>query len=391
MKNNVTILIPVFNEERFIEKAILSAVKQAEQVIISDNGSTDKSYHLCEQLASRYKNIKLFKQKTNLGGIGNLSFLYKHVSTKYVMNMGAHDALSENYIYELKKCLDKNPEAIMAFAPSICIDDNDNIIKEKMLDDFDKGFSSENILQRVYTTIIMEYNYAFLGLFRTQEFLSNAIFILKAGVDHVIMSKCAARGKFLRCLNTRFYLRIPTREESEEAYMERLSGVNQKTDLSYMCVNQLSILDSIYSINNIEKNKYFNDAKIFLNNAYKYNCNEYVKFIINKIKKSKENIILYGAGTDAEEVVEKLKSNILFIVDKDTKKHNTNFYGIPIYNIDKILEHQDIKILISPRGRVDLISQDLINMYNIKESSLISLEINKNFIDEFIKENIQEG
>ena len=166
--------------------------------------------------------------------------------------------------------------------------------------------------------------------------------------------------------------------------MERLSGVNQKTDLSYMCVNQLSILDSIYSINNIEKNRYFNDAKIYLNNKYRSNCNEYVKFIINKIKKSKENIILYGAGTDAEEVVEKLKSNILFIVDKDTKKHNTNFYGIPIYNIDKILEHQDIKILISPRGRVDLISQDLINMYNIKESRLISLEINKNFIDEFI-------
>ena len=30
-------------------------------------------------------------------------------------------------------------------------------------------------------------------------------------------------------------------------------------------------------------------------------------------------------------------------------------------------------------------------MYNIKESRLISLEINKNFIDEFIKETYQKN
>jgi len=385
---DVTIVIPVLNEERFIEKAILSAVKQAEQVIISDNGSTDKSYHLCEQLASRYKNIKLFKQKTNLGGIGNLSFLYKHVSTKYVMNMGAHDALSENYIYELKKCLDKNPEAIMAFAPSICIDNNDNILEEKMLDDFDKGFSSENILERVYTAIVMEYNYAFFGLFRTKGFLSNALFDSKAGVDHVIMSKCAASGKFLRCLNTRFYLRVPTREESNEAYMERLSGINQQVDMSYMCANQLSILDSIYQINMIEKDIYYNNAKIYLNNKYNFFCNEYVRFIINKIKLSKQNIILYGAGTNTKEIIEILKANILFIVDKDVEKHNTYFHGLPIYSIDKIHKYEDINILISPRGRFDIISQDLMEIYHIPQNRLISLEINKDFMYEFIKINI---
>lgn len=386
---DVTILIPAYNEEKHIEQAILSAVNQAEYVIVSDNCSTDKTPEICKRLAKEYKNLIFYEQKENLGSVKNIEFLYNQVKTDYAMNMGGHDVLSENYVYELKKCLDKNPEAIMAFAPSICIDDNDNIIKEKMLDDFDKGFSSENILQRVYTSIIMEYNYAFFGLFRTKEFLSNAVFLPKGGVDHVIMSKCAARGKFLRCLNTRFYLRIPTREESEEAYMERLSGINQQADMSYMCAIQLSILNSIPSINNIEKDRYFNEAKKYLNQIYRYNWHEYKEFIINKIKKSKENIILYGAGTDAEKIIKKQQLNILFIVDKDTEKHNTYFCGIPIHSINKIYEYPDFKIIITPRGRFDIISEDLIDTYNINETRIMSLEvlkIDENFLDEFIKE-----
>lgn len=385
---NITIVIPSYNEVQFIERAILSAVSQAEFVIVSDNCSTDGTQEICKKLTKEFSNLIFYAQEKNIGAVKNAEFLYKQVQTDYVMTMGAHDALSENYVYELKKCLDKKPEAIMAFAPSICIDNNDNILEEKMLDDFDKGFSSENILERVYTAIVMEYNYAFFGLFRTKGFLSNALFDSKAGVDHVIMSKCAASGKFLRCLNTRFYLRVPTREESNEAYMERLSGINQQVDMSYMCANQLSILDSIYQINMIEKDIYYNNAKIYLNNKYNFFCNEYVRFIINKIKLSKQNIILYGAGTNTKEIIEILKANILFIVDKDVEKHNTYFHGLPIYSIDKIHKYEDINILISPRGRFDIISQDLMEIYHIPQNRLISLEINKDFMYEFIKINI---
>ena len=45
---DVTILIPAYNEEKHIEQAILSAIHQAEYVIVSDNCSTDKTPEICK-------------------------------------------------------------------------------------------------------------------------------------------------------------------------------------------------------------------------------------------------------------------------------------------------------------------------------------------------------
>ena len=102
---DVTILIPTYNEEKHIEQAILSAVNQAEYVIVSDNCSTDKTPEICKKLAKEYKNLIFYEQDNNIGAVKNGEFLYSQVKSKYVMTMGGHDILEENYTFELKKIL----------------------------------------------------------------------------------------------------------------------------------------------------------------------------------------------------------------------------------------------------------------------------------------------
>lgn len=374
---DVTILIPSYNEAKSIEKAIRSAVPQAEFVIVSDNCSTDGTQEICKRLAKKFSNLVFYEQSKNLGGVKNAEFLYKQVQTDYVMNMGAHDILAENYVYELKKCLDENLDSVMAYAPAISIDDDDKILSETMLDDFATGFSSDNVLERVYTATVMEYNYAFFGLFRSDIFLKNMDFTKKAGVDHLIMAKCAQDGKFVRCLDTRFYLRVPTREESPDKYMERLAGTDEVSsfDMSYMCVGLLNIIsDSKYACED-KQEILCTQARKYLQKKYAFYCSDYIKSRLDQLSKANELMILYGAGLDADRILPVLKKNILFIVDKDPKKHGTYKSGILVQSLEKLNEYKENKIIIGLIGRFELISLSLRSEYSIDVDRLISLDV----------------
>jgi glycosyltransferase involved in cell wall biosynthesis len=374
---DVTIIIPAYNEARFIEKAIRSAVSQAEFVIVSDNCSTDGTQQICKRLAKEFSNLVFYEQSKNLGSVKNAEFLYKQVQTDYVMNMGAHDVLAENYVYELKKCLDENPDAVMAYAPVISVDDDNQVLCETLLDDFATGFSSENVLERIYTAIKMEYNYAFYGLFRTDIFIKNADFIKEAGVDHLIMAKCAKDGKFIRCLNTRFYLRVPAREESTEMYMNRLAGEICEMDMSYACVHQLNILDSIDYSNQKEKDYIYNKARLSLHARYGKYCVNYAISMLKKLTKTNYKYILYGAGTNSQMIMPIVSDKILFIVDQDINMQEQKLDNIDIYPVEIINDYPDIPIIISQLGRFHIISLEIIKNYGVSVSRLISLDVDK--------------
>lgn len=58
----ISIIIPVFNCEKYIEKCLSSIVNQNVdmEIILIDDHSTDKSCDLCKKLQKKYKQVKLF-------------------------------------------------------------------------------------------------------------------------------------------------------------------------------------------------------------------------------------------------------------------------------------------------------------------------------------------
>ena len=98
-----SIIIPLYNKEKYIESTLMSVLNQSFQdfeVIIVDDGSTDKSY----QIASKFENnrIKLLKQ-INQGVSVARNLGIQQAQSKYIALLDADDLWYENHLFELKK------------------------------------------------------------------------------------------------------------------------------------------------------------------------------------------------------------------------------------------------------------------------------------------------
>ncbi|MFS0559814.1 glycosyltransferase family 2 protein [Terribacillus sp. 179-K 1B1 HS] len=99
MKNfKVTIIVPMYNVEAYIEEAIDSVIGQSifheVELIIIDDCSTDLSFQLAEQKSKQYPtNINLFQQSVNRGVSASRNMGLKHASGEYVFFLDSDDVL----------------------------------------------------------------------------------------------------------------------------------------------------------------------------------------------------------------------------------------------------------------------------------------------------------
>ena len=92
----VSVIIPVYQAERFVENAVQSACEQKEvsEVILIEDYSTDNSLKLCEELTKKYSSmVKLFQHKDGLnhgaGASRNLGI--KKSKGKFIAFLDADD------------------------------------------------------------------------------------------------------------------------------------------------------------------------------------------------------------------------------------------------------------------------------------------------------------
>lgn len=370
---HVTILIPTYNEEKHIEQAILSAVNQAEYVIVSDNCSTDKTPEICKKLAKDYKNLIFYEQENNIGAIKNGEFLCSQVKSKYVMTMGGHDILEENYTFELKKILEENPNCVLAYPNFTNIDDDNQIIGYYDARELKFGVESNDIFTRVYTIINSLSNCSiFFGLARTEELLNSCDYSLVSAIDHVILCNLVSKGKFIQNTNATFYRRYPTRTNNNQEYMKRISGETKiDYDLSYMCKKKFELVNNLDCNDNNKKEYFINLSKKSLQKRHAKLCFSEVRNKIEELAKLDETFLLYGAGTIAELILDKLSNKIEYIVDKDPSKHKILSNGIEIKNINYIFDN-NLRVIISVLN--ETIFDELISI-GIEYDRLISLNI----------------
>ncbi len=96
----VSVIIPVYNAEKFIERAAKSALKQPEtkEVILIDDGSTDRSADICRELADNNERIIFFQHagQRNLGPGATRNVGLKNASCEYIAFLDADDFYVEN-------------------------------------------------------------------------------------------------------------------------------------------------------------------------------------------------------------------------------------------------------------------------------------------------------
>ncbi|MGF3555147.1 MAG: glycosyltransferase family 2 protein, partial [Thermoplasmatota archaeon] len=88
-----TIVIPAWNEEEVIEETINTVEnyfkKKNFELLIVNDGSTDKTTEIVEKLMKKYSNLRLVNHEKNLGMGAALNTGFKNVSSEIVVNMDA--------------------------------------------------------------------------------------------------------------------------------------------------------------------------------------------------------------------------------------------------------------------------------------------------------------
>lgn len=99
----VSILIPVYNAENYIVETLEKSLAQQYsnvEIILIDDGSTDKSWDIIEKYKQLYPSkIRAYKQN-NLGACSARNKAFELSKGEYVQYLDADDYLSENKIFE---------------------------------------------------------------------------------------------------------------------------------------------------------------------------------------------------------------------------------------------------------------------------------------------------
>lgn len=106
----ISIIIPVYNVELFIEDCILSVLNQTYknlEIILINDGSTDNSGNICKKLSSQFSNIILIN-KNNEGVSAARNDGIKISKGKYLTFVDGDDILASDYIEKSYKFLKEN-------------------------------------------------------------------------------------------------------------------------------------------------------------------------------------------------------------------------------------------------------------------------------------------
>ncbi len=88
MLMNIDVIIPCYNEEETIEETIIRSIENLstkDNLLIVDDGSTDKSNFLIKNLANKFSNISLIKHEKNLGKGAAIKTALKKVKNEIVI------------------------------------------------------------------------------------------------------------------------------------------------------------------------------------------------------------------------------------------------------------------------------------------------------------------
>lgn len=113
----ISVVVPVYNVEAYIEKCVMSVCNQTYrdlQIILVDDGSTDLSGHICDQMAKQDQRITVIhKRNGGLSSARNAGI--DAASGQYIGFVDSDDYIAENMYEMLLSALQKNDADI-----SIC-------------------------------------------------------------------------------------------------------------------------------------------------------------------------------------------------------------------------------------------------------------------------------
>ena len=124
----LTVAIPIYNAERFLDEAIQSVLAQTYkdfELWLVDDGSTDNSMKIAEKYLKDSR-VKVFSDGKNLQLSIRLNKIAQEVQTEYLMRMDSDDMMHPQKIEKQMAVLEAHPEIDVLGTNAFSIDENNN-------------------------------------------------------------------------------------------------------------------------------------------------------------------------------------------------------------------------------------------------------------------------
>jgi len=148
---SVAILLPVFNGQRFVGRAIRSILEQQRgdfELLIGDDASTDQSPQIIRQFKDA--RVRYFQRSSNLGLFPNLNELLRSVQAPLVRFLCQDDQLVPECLESEVRLFHRYPDVGMSFCKTIIIDENEEVLTRCAVEDMPEWLSCSLATQLLF-------------------------------------------------------------------------------------------------------------------------------------------------------------------------------------------------------------------------------------------------
>lgn len=153
MGDLISVIIPVYNGEKYISKCLKSLLVQTYsnfEVIVIDDGSKDNSLSILKVFSKKDTRIKIISQE-NSGVSSSRNRGILAAKGKYITFVDIDDYVSSDYLLNLKNNMHDSIQIVISNA--VDVDSNGKILHDKKLIREEKTLTSEQIMKEIFLEI----------------------------------------------------------------------------------------------------------------------------------------------------------------------------------------------------------------------------------------------
>jgi glycosyltransferase involved in cell wall biosynthesis len=292
MKTTITIIIPVFNDEKNISRCINSVLSQTYtdfECLIIDDGSTDKTSSICDDYSKKDKRIKVF-HKENEGISKTRQYGIDHANGEYVYFIDSDDWIESSFASCIIDIINNNKHDLIFFDYIKNYTNNKNIYKSQ------NPFSLDNniIIKLILEKRILSCTWNFL--YKKEFIINNKVFFNKNinyGEDTLFILELMLNNPNIFYINKAYYHHFInessyTRTNLKQKYKDRILFYNCLSDLFHRYRKENMLKNNFFPMNDkfeillsgiFTRNEYKNIIPLSLSFFYAKNTN-FIKYFL---------------------------------------------------------------------------------------------------------------
>jgi glycosyltransferase involved in cell wall biosynthesis len=210
----VSIGLPVYNGEDYLEQAIESLLRQdfADfELIISDNGSEDRTEAICRRFAESDSRIQYHRSAINRGAAWNYNHVFELSRGEYFKWQAHDDLCMPGFLSGCLRVFDSAPSSVVLVYPKTqVVDANGNPMLQFAPESLDTREPSPH---RRLATVLKSLNMAcpVFGLMRSSTLRKTRLIGSFIAADYVLLSELAMLGELREVPQVHFLRRVHPR------------------------------------------------------------------------------------------------------------------------------------------------------------------------------------